>query len=370
MDILESKCINNFKYIEKLRNGSNLLGFSGGSDSVALFYALVAQDVAFDIAIVDYGVRAQSKSEVSYAKQLAKAHNKKCFVSLAPSFESNFECLARNFRYEFFENLIHTHHYTHLILAHHFNDRFEWFLMQLSKGVGMRNLLGFNGIEKREGYEIIRPMLWITKSEILRFCKECDLKFFIDESNTDERIARNFIRAHFSDAFVQRFSAGLVRSFEILQEEKELFFACENKDYGAFIVYAPTNEIQALDCIDVYCKKMGYMISSKQRKEILKRHFDCEIGGGKSNKKGFIIAKCNDKLIIAKQNHQCKPNQHNPNQSSLQSNLQAQSSPKLPNDFKDLMRQHKIPPRLRGVFYRYILAQNLSFVEFLRILSL
>ena len=49
----------------------NLLAFSGGIDSTALFFMLLEQNIDFDMAIVDYGIRAQSKDEVAYAKELA-----------------------------------------------------------------------------------------------------------------------------------------------------------------------------------------------------------------------------------------------------------------------------------------------------------
>ena len=50
----------------------NLLAFSAGVDSSALFFILLEKDIEFDIAIVDYNLRIQSKDEIQYAKQLAK----------------------------------------------------------------------------------------------------------------------------------------------------------------------------------------------------------------------------------------------------------------------------------------------------------
>lgn len=61
-------------------NQKNLLAFSAGVDSTALFFLLLKQNIPFDIAIVDYNLRIQSKDEISYAKELALKYNKKIFV--------------------------------------------------------------------------------------------------------------------------------------------------------------------------------------------------------------------------------------------------------------------------------------------------
>ena len=54
-----------------IKNQKNLLAFSAGIDSSALFFLLLEQNIPFDIAIVNYNQREQSKEEVSYAKELA-----------------------------------------------------------------------------------------------------------------------------------------------------------------------------------------------------------------------------------------------------------------------------------------------------------
>lgn len=67
----------NFNEINTKRN---LLAFSAGIDSSALFFLLLEKNIPFDIAIVNYNVREQSKDEVEYAKQLANKYNKKIYI--------------------------------------------------------------------------------------------------------------------------------------------------------------------------------------------------------------------------------------------------------------------------------------------------
>ena len=61
-----------------IKNTKNLLAFSGGIDSTALFFMMQERNIPFDIAIVDYNQRIQSKDEIIYATQLAHKYKKKC----------------------------------------------------------------------------------------------------------------------------------------------------------------------------------------------------------------------------------------------------------------------------------------------------
>ena len=73
----------NLEDIASLKNSKNLLAFSGGADSTALFFLLLEHEIPFDIAIVDYAMRDQSKEEVSYAQELALTY-KKTAIFLKP----------------------------------------------------------------------------------------------------------------------------------------------------------------------------------------------------------------------------------------------------------------------------------------------
>ena len=63
-----------------IKESKNLLAFSAGVDSSALFFLLLKQNISFDIVIINYNVRVQSKDEVNYAKELALKYNKQIFI--------------------------------------------------------------------------------------------------------------------------------------------------------------------------------------------------------------------------------------------------------------------------------------------------
>jgi len=204
-----------------LSNKKNLLAFSAGIDSSALFFLLLENNIKFDIAIVDYGIRAQSKQEVAHAKTLAKKHKLFCHTIQAPKFESHFEQHARDFRYEFFDSLVTIEGYDNILTAHQLNDQLEWLLMRLSKGAGLSELLGLDAVSKRENYTLVRPLLDYTKEELLHYLTSNELPYFIDESNSDSKYERNKFRNKFSDALISEYGEGIKRSFTYLKKDKE-----------------------------------------------------------------------------------------------------------------------------------------------------
>ncbi|MFK2823238.1 tRNA lysidine(34) synthetase TilS [Arcobacter sp. YIC-80] len=260
--------------LEKLKNTKNLLAFSAGIDSSALFFLLLDKNVSFDIAIVDYNERAQSKEEVLFAKELAKKYNKKIFLKEVSLSGSNFEKKARDIRYCFFEEIIKEEKYDTLITAHQLNDKLEWFMMQLSKGAGLSELIGFNTWEDKDYYKIYKPLLNITKDELEEYLKTNGLKYFIDETNNDIKYKRNYFRHNFSDKFLSEFKNGVINSFKYLQEDinsLNISISALQK-IEELEIYKNLNDNNLnIRIIDKSIKKRGFVLSKASRDEIIKQ---------------------------------------------------------------------------------------------------
>lgn len=286
-----------------LQNSKNLLGFSGGVDSVALFFLLLEFKIDFDIAIVHYHTRKEADDEVTYAKELAQLHNKQCFVAHAPQFTSNFEHNARHFRFKFFGEIISTYGYRSLILAHQLNDRLEWFMMQLTQGAGISNLLGFD-----EGckYPIIRPLESIPKDKLYQFCNERNLRYFEDMSNADTTFRRNYFRYNFCNELISTFGEGIAKSMQYLSQDKQYLHSLltprilylqslrqklsnsvfsqdshtdkiHHTQQCAIFSFQKNKPYMLLLACDKVSKMYGYVLSAKQREEIQKTDFNCKI---------------------------------------------------------------------------------------------
>lgn len=288
---------------ERLRQGKNLLGFSGGVDSTALFFLLLERGIPFDIALVNYHQRAQAKEEESYAKELAHRYQKRCFTLSCPLGPSNFEHQARLERYRFFESLIHQEGYARLLLAHHLGDRLEWLLMRLAQGSSLATLLGFSSREIRLGYEIIRPLGEITKEALYDYLHQHQIRYFEDESNRDPKPLRNRFRP-LSETLLKEHAQGLLQSFRFLQEEREILYGEDPRIRRDSLFYFPSQEreTQNLHLIDLSLKALGYVMSQGERQELLKSGF-CMVLKGKvaidRSERGIFIAPF-ERVIIPK----------------------------------------------------------------------
>ena len=97
---------------------------------------------------------------------------------------------AREFRYAVFERLADEHHYNKIVVGHHADDQVETILFRLFRGTGPEGLLGMPIQRGR----IIRPLLDLTRAEILNHLKRHRIKWCEDKSNRSLRYRRNFIR--------------------------------------------------------------------------------------------------------------------------------------------------------------------------------
>ena len=306
---------------EALKRSKNLLAFSAGGDSTALFFLLLENNISFDIAIIDYGLRLQSKEEVAYAKELAKKYDLKCFVHNAENIESNFEANARKVRYDFFEKLIQEHNYTALLTAHHLGDRFEWMLMQFCKGAGCAELTGMQSIAKRSGYTLYRPLLQVDKSDLLEYLHKKNIQYFEDESNSDAKYKRNSFRKLHTTPLLAEYKEGIKRSFAYMDEDVATLIQTQEIHTCNQLAYFQTTHSKRSDIytIDKYLKSQGHIITAKER-GLLKEESSLVLG------RKYVVVFYKEFVFIAP----------------------FVKNEKMDKKFKEQMRILKIDPKLRG----------------------
>ncbi len=311
--------------ISFLKDKKNLLAFSAGGDSTALFFLLLENDLPFDIAIVNYNRREQAKEEVTYAKALAKRYKKLCFVLDAPKITKNFEAYARKIRYDFFETLIKEHGYDTLLTAHHLGDRLEWFLRQLCKGSGCVELAGMQKMQTRNGYTLIRPLLDVTKEEILAYLKQNSIVYFHDETNDDETYERNFFRHNFAAPLLKRYAKGVKQSFSYIDED--ISSLCDTTPFaliGDFAYKQATNPLADMRSIDRFFKQNDHSITANE-KTLLKQMENTLIA------RKYLVVFYKGYIFIAPYDT---------------------TQERMPKDFKEECRKLAIEPKLRHYLYR------------------
>ena len=314
--------------VSYLKYSKNLLAFSAGVDSSALFFLLIENNIKFDIAIVDYGVREESKKEVAHAKALAKKYKLFCHSIQAPNFDTHFEKQARDFRYGFFDSLVSIEGYDNVLTAHQLNDQLEWLLMRLVKGAGLCELIGLEPVSQRKNYTLVRPLLGVAKAELLAYLDAHDYPYFIDKSNTDERYERNKFRQQMSNTLIDAYKEGIKRSFEYLSRDKarlESTFETIYQIQELYIIKLHDNTLKS-KAVDITLKKLGYLLSASQRKEIDKER--SMVIGGK-----WVIEEVEDILYIC-----------------------PYVTTDMPKVFKEQCRMKKIPTKIRP----YIFTKNIT----------
>lgn len=206
-----------------------LLGLSGGVDSVALAYLLRAANIKFEIAHVNYGLRGtESDGDQEFVKDLAEAwglpfHLKKVDNEIFKDGYSSVQMMARDIRYDWFEDLVRERHLQGIIVAHHFEDQVETVFLNLLRVTGIE---GLYGMSERRG-RLIRPLLPFHRSEILHFMTASGYRWREDSSNLKSEYKRNYLRNEVLPLIENRFPEGidsLDKSFKRIKDTGKAFF--------------------------------------------------------------------------------------------------------------------------------------------------
>ena len=193
-----SKVISYINQHQLCSQGAKLIvGVSGGADSVALLHLLHNSGYQCIVAHCNFHLREKdSDDDATFVRNLARKWQLPFFStdfdtqSIAKEQGISIEMAARDLRYNWFTTLRQTEKAEAIAVAHHLDDSIETFFINLSRGTGLRGLLG---IQPKQGC-IIRPLLSINRSEIDKYIKNNELNFRIDCTNFDQAIIRNKIR--------------------------------------------------------------------------------------------------------------------------------------------------------------------------------
>lgn len=186
--------------MSKLTEGDAVvLGCSGGPDSMALFDVLckLRKDLNIKIicAHVNHKVRKESDDELIWLQKVCNK-NRIIFESMAIDNygDDNFHNEARNIRYKFFESVVKKYNAKYLMTAHHGDDLVETVLMRIVRGSTINGYAGFKQEIEKDGYTILRPLVYVTKDDILEYDKKNNINFVIDKSNFSDKYTRNRYR--------------------------------------------------------------------------------------------------------------------------------------------------------------------------------
>ena len=202
-----------------------LAGVSGGPDSICLLHVLICLSqkwpMRIGIAHLNHGLRAGSAElEADFVRELAEHLKlpffyKKADVQKAAKIEKkSIEETGRLHRYRFFNEIADSHGFDKIALGHHRDDNAELILMNLLRGGGPSGLSGIPPTRDR----IIRPLIRISRSAIIRYLTESNLEYMTDQSNADPAFLRNKIRHKLLPALKQEYNPNIAATLNRLAD--------------------------------------------------------------------------------------------------------------------------------------------------------
>lgn len=178
------------------------LAVSGGADSVALMFLvrswldLRSSGPQITVLTVDHRLREAAASEAEWVKGKAKwldfQHETLVWEGEKP--RSGLQAEARSARYGLMTDYCRAVTIPAIATAHTSDDQAETFLMRLARGSGLDGLSAMEDISRRDGIDILRPLLMISRPRIEAFLTKWDQSWLDDPSNEDERYERVRVR--------------------------------------------------------------------------------------------------------------------------------------------------------------------------------
>lgn len=210
-----------------------VVGVSGGADSIALADALArSHQTQLTIAHLNHLLRLEeSDADAEFVEGFANNRGLR-FVceridvaGTAADQGRNLEAVAREVRYDFLTRAARTVGAGIVCTAHTRDDQIETILMRIIRGTGPEGLRGIHARrELDEGLALIRPLLEVSRSEVIEHCQHRGLRFRSDSSNGDLDLMRNRVRLELLPqlrSFNPRLDEAVLRMAGLVGEDDE-----------------------------------------------------------------------------------------------------------------------------------------------------
>ncbi|BDR56246.1 tRNA lysidine(34) synthetase TilS [Xylocopilactobacillus apis] len=191
-----------------LKGTKFLVAVSGGLDSMCLLSLIGKLDLnSKDVFVVyvNHGQRIEAVNEQHAVSKYVRRFNYN-FITETLDLEKRVnasETFLRNKRYQVIREIALKYDIDIVLTAHHLNDLGETFLMQTIRSGSAAGVTGIARLSERENITYYRPLLSISKKDLLAYAIDNEVIFFEDETNFSDETIRNRIRHHvFNDQFL------------------------------------------------------------------------------------------------------------------------------------------------------------------------
>ncbi|MBW2109131.1 MAG: tRNA lysidine(34) synthetase TilS [Deltaproteobacteria bacterium] len=233
-----------------------VVGVSGGPDSVALLHCLLALRSRWSLELIVAHLNHQLRGTAAaqdavFVRKMAAHLDLPCVVdskdvkAYRAKHRLSIQEAARKLRYAFYEETAARLCATKIALGHQQDDNAESVLMHLMRGTGPRGLAGIPPVRRGR---IIRPLLEVSRSEILAFLKCRGLEYVQDSSNFDNKYLRNRIRHELLPLLERDFkvkpSHTLTRLAAIVRDEEDFWDQVVSQTFDDLTTRVDSNRIE------------------------------------------------------------------------------------------------------------------------------
>lgn len=213
------------------------IGLSGGCDSVVLLHLLSRLGLGPRLRAlhVHHGLSPHADDWASFSLDFSVRLGVDCQVlrvQVRRDAAHGLEAEARHARYAAFQAA----GVTQLCLAHHQDDQAETLLFNLLRGAGLSGARGMQATRAMGSLQLLRPLLDVPRAALLAYAEAHRLPWVEDESNTDQRYSRNFLRHAIFPVLTERFPAAsgkLAQAADHFAEAADLLDELAGQDWLA-----------------------------------------------------------------------------------------------------------------------------------------
>lgn len=184
------------------KSSRTAVALSGGVDSVVLLHMLKDRP-GVSAVHVHHGLSPNADAWAAFCRKLCRQWRIPLRVRKVKIGKSaqGLEAAARAARYAVFEQV----DAQRIALGHNLDDQAETVLMNLLRGAGLRGASGMRALSRFGGKQLARPLLGLSRREIVDYANRHGLQWIEDESNADESLTRNFVRRRLGPLIETRF---------------------------------------------------------------------------------------------------------------------------------------------------------------------
>jgi len=173
-----------------IKPGTYVVAVSGGVDSMVLLDLLTKlPKLKLIVAHYDHGMRSDSEQDRQLVQKTAERHGLPFVYDYGHLGVGTSEAVARTARYKFLQKVKKAAGASAIITAHHQDDVLETAIINLLRGT---NRHGLSSLQNQP--DILRPLLRISKADLLKYAHDNKITWREDSTNADEAYLRNYVR--------------------------------------------------------------------------------------------------------------------------------------------------------------------------------